>query len=126
MPFLSIQARRSARSDSFGDTGRVGSVPGNCMRTPLSSRISLTLGNCAARVSKRSKRHLGTKCAWTSMMSCVTGELAGVRGYSFIQVVLLFIQVERHRQIRASQGFTVSHVTNTIPFARTFVGTAVL
>src|SRR5262245_28065751 len=72
MPFLSIHARRSARSESLGETGRVGSVPGNCMRTPLSSRRSLTPGNCAARASNRSKRHLGTKCAWTSMMSCVT------------------------------------------------------
>src|SRR5438105_12536825 len=89
MPFWSIQARRSARSDSFGDTGRVGSVPGNCMRTPLSSRISLTLGNCAACASKRSKRHLGTKCAWTSMMSCVTGELVciGIRTTDLILVM---------------------------------------
>src|SRR5262245_5884800 len=81
MPFLSIQARRSARSESLGDTGRVGSVPGNCMRTPLSSRMSLTLGNCFAFASKRSKRHLGTKCACTSMMSCVTGLLACLCAY---------------------------------------------
>src|SRR5215470_15160432 len=81
MPFLSIQARRSARSESFGDTGRVGSVPGNCMRTPLSSRMSLTPGNCFALASNRSNRHLGTKCAWTSMMSCVTGELTCLFAY---------------------------------------------
>ena len=35
MPFLSIQARRSARSESFGEIGRVGSAPGNCMRDAL-------------------------------------------------------------------------------------------
>src|SRR5882672_11354240 len=69
MPFLSIHERRSAISESLGMTGRVGSVPGNCMRggPPPASRSSFTPGNFAACASKRCTRALGVKWAWMSM-----------------------------------------------------------
>ena len=59
MPFLSIHAMRSARSESFGMIGRVISPPGNCMRFTLSSRLSVTEGNLACSASKRSNSSLG-------------------------------------------------------------------